>query len=129
MRIGLDAMGGDYAPKETILGALDALGLLEEQTTLVLFGDKDVITKNLPGDLPGKIEIQHCPTFINMGEHPVKALKSKPDASIPTGIGMLKHGKIDAFCGAGNTGAMHVASMFTIKTIPGIIAPIRLIEQ
>jgi phosphate acyltransferase len=123
MRIGLDAMGGDYAPKETILGALDALELLEDRTKIVLLGDREVILKNLPGELPKKIEIHHTPSFIEMGEHPVKALKTKPDASIPTGIGMLKLGHIDAFCSAGNTGAMHVASMFTIKTIPGIIRP------
>ncbi len=123
MRIGLDAMGGDFAPKEPILGAIEALRLLEPETSIVLIGDEEEIHRYLPDDLSHRIEILHTPKAIGMGEHPVKALKEKPEASIPTGIGLLKMGKIDAFCSAGNTGAMHVASMFTIKTIPGIIRP------
>ncbi len=116
-------MGGDYAPTETVQGALTALELLEDQTSLVLIGDEEKIRAEVQGDLPSRIEVMHSPSYIEMGEHPVKALKQKPDASIPMGIGMLKKGAIDAFCSAGNTGAMHVASMFVIKTIPGIIRP------
>ena len=116
-------MGGDFAPLEPILGSIEALELLEQRTTIVLFGDQEEIHNHLPDQIPDQIEIFHTPSSIGMGEHPVKALKTKPDASIPTGIGMLRHQKLDAFCSAGNTGAMHVASMFTVKTIPGIIRP------
>ena len=58
-----------------------------------------------------------------MGEHPTKAFSTKPNSSITIGYGLLKSGRVQAFCGAGNTGAMHVGAMFTIKAIEGIIRP------
>ena len=58
-----------------------------------------------------------------MAEHPVKALSAKPKSSINVGYGLLKARKVDAFCGAGNTGAMHVGAMFSIKSVEGIIRP------
>jgi glycerol-3-phosphate acyltransferase PlsX len=58
-----------------------------------------------------------------MGEHPTKAFSQKPNSSISVGFKLLKEKQIDAFASAGNTGAMLVGSMFTVKAIPGVIRP------
>ncbi|MDX1628607.1 MAG: phosphate--acyl-ACP acyltransferase, partial [Fulvivirga sp.] len=69
------------------------------------------------------IEIYNADEVIEMGDHPIKALSQKPNASIPVGYGLHKKGVVKAFCSAGSTGAMHVGAMFTIKAIEGIIRP------
>ncbi|TRX61777.1 phosphate acyltransferase PlsX [Fulvivirga sp. M361] len=125
MKIALDAMGGDYAPDSTVDGAVLACKELPADTSIVLIGDKGVIEHKLEGyDInSSQIEIVHADDVINMGEHPTKAFSTKPKASIPIGYGMLKSGEVASFSSAGNTGAMHVGAMFTIKSIEGIIRP------
>lgn len=125
MRIGIDVMGGDFAPKEPILGALATLLEFNGKIEIVLLGDKNKIIHILKdaGKKKDTFEIIHAPDVIEMGEHPTKAVARKKDSSIVQGFSALKNGEIDAFVGAGNTGAMMVGAMFTIKTIPGIIRP------
>lgn len=118
-------MGGDYAPKETLAGAALALKELPDHVRLVLIGDREAIqqewaTYGLPQD---RIEIVHAPSVIGMGDHPTKAFQQKTDSSIAVGFQLLKEGKIDSFASAGNTGAMLVGSMFTVKAINGILRP------
>ncbi|HEY0057056.1 MAG TPA: phosphate acyltransferase PlsX [Pedobacter sp.] len=125
MRIGLDIMGGDYAPKAAVLGAIDAFDALEPHQKIVLIGDKDQalpILKERDFD-PDKFEFVHTTEVIGMGEHPTKAITQKPDSSISIGFRMLKEGSLDSFASAGNTGAMLVGAMFSVKTIPGVIRP------
>ena len=125
MKIGLDIMGGDYAPKATVLGAIAALEALSADQKLVLFGDKDQILPLLSeqGVSPDNFEFVHTTEVIGMGEHATKAVFQKPDSSISVGFQYLKEGKIDSFASAGNTGAMLVGAMFSVKTIPGVIRP------
>ncbi|MEQ8927700.1 MAG: phosphate acyltransferase PlsX [Fulvivirga sp.] len=125
MKIALDAMGGDFAPDSTVKGAGLAAKELPEGVTLVLIGDENVINGKLEefNIDESNIEVVHASDVIEMGEHPTKALTQKPEASIPVGFGLLKKGMVNAFASAGNTGAMHVGAMFTIKTIEGIIRP------
>ncbi len=125
MKIALDAMGGDFAPDSTIQGAVLACEELPDDCKLVLIGQEELIRQKLHefGLDSHKIEIINAHEVIEMGEHPTKAFSTKPNASIPVGYGMLKKGTIQAFSGAGNTGAMHVGAMFTIKAIEGIIRP------
>jgi glycerol-3-phosphate acyltransferase PlsX len=123
MNIALDAMGGDFAPHEAILGAIEAAELFKEDSQIVLIGDEEQIRSKIPKKYSSKIQIVHAPESIGMGEHPVKALNAKPNSSINVGYGLLKARKIDAFCGAGNTGAMHVGAMFSIKSAEGVIRP------
>lgn len=125
MKIGLDIMGGDYAPKATVLGAIEARKSLSPEQTLVLIGDEGVAKEvlqqnNVSADL---FEFVHTTEVIGMGEHPTKAIVQKPDASISVGFKMLKEGQIAAFASAGNTGAMLVGGMFSVKTIPGVVRP------
>jgi glycerol-3-phosphate acyltransferase PlsX len=124
MKIGLDIMGGDYAPKATVLGAIEAYKVLQGHT-LVLIGDKDAAVGILRENNfdPDSFEYVHTTEVIGMGEHPTKAVVQKADSSISVGFRLLKEGKIDAFSSAGNTGAMLVGSMFSVKTIPGILRP------
>lgn len=124
MKIGLDIMGGDYAPKATVLGAIEAYKVLSDHT-LVLIGDKDAAISILRENNfdPDNFEYVHTTEVIGMGEHPTKAVVQKPDSSISVGFKLLKDGQIDAFSSAGNTGAMLVGSMFSVKAIPGILRP------
>ena len=125
MKIALDAMGGDFAPDCTVVGAKLASQEISEDTKIVLVGKEDLLKSKLKEhDVTSpNIEIFNADEVIDMGEHPTKALSQKPNASIPVGYGLLKSGAVNAFCSAGNTGAMHVGAMFTIKAIEGIIRP------
>lgn len=124
MRIGIDAMGGDYAPLEAIKGT--ALAKVQfPDVELVMFGDQSDIIRiaNSEGiDIAG-IEIVHCSQVVEMSEHPVKALASKRDSSITVGFEHLAGKKIDAFMSAGNTGAMLVGSIQILKPIEGVDRP------
>lgn len=125
MKIGLDIMGGDYAPKATVLGAIDAYKELLPTERLVLIGDKDIAAGILKENdfNPDHFEFVHTTEVIGMGEHPTKAIVQKPDSSISVGFKLLKDGAIQAFSSAGNTGAMLVGAMFSVKAIPGVIRP------
>jgi glycerol-3-phosphate acyltransferase PlsX len=125
MRIGIDIMGGDFAPKKTVHGAILALKELPTDTQIVLFGRKSEILSELKriNTSSEKFEIIDCADVINMGEHPTKAFKSKPNSSIAIGFEYLAKGKIDGFASAGNTGAMFVGGFYSVKAITGILRP------
>lgn len=125
MRIGIDILGGDYAPEATVSGAILAYQELHSDTSLVLFGDRDKIIdicKKQDFD-PAHLEIVHTTENIGMDEYPAKAFTLKPNASIPIGFYFLHSGKIDGFASAGNTGAMLVGAMQVVKSIPGVLRP------
>ena len=125
MKIGLDIMGGDFAPKATVLGAIEAQKALLPGQKIILFGDKDqalpLISEN--GIDPDVFEYVHTKEMIGMGEHAAKAVLQKPTSSISLGFQYLKDGQIDAFSSAGNTGAMLVGAMFSVKPVAGVIRP------
>lgn len=125
MRIGVDAMGGDYAPRAVVSGAVLAMKEFHRGVTLVLIGDKKRILEELKKyDVPSdKYEIVHAPDVIGMGESPIKAFTQKPHSSIAVGFRLMMERKIVAFASAGNTGAILVGAMYSIKTIPGVIRP------
>jgi len=125
MKIGIDIMGGDFAPKSTIGGVVLAHAELPADVELCLFGNEKIITALLIefGANPKNFKIFHASEVIGMAEHPTKALTQKPDSSIALGFRMLADKKIDAFAGVGNTGAMLVGSIYSVGTIEGIIRP------
>jgi len=125
MKIGVDILGGDFAPEATVEGSILASQQLGNKVSLVLFGDKnriiDICTrKNID---PSVFDIVHTSTMIGMDEYPAKAFTQKSQASIPLGFSYLKAGRIDGFASAGNTGAMMVGAMQVVKSIPGVIRP------
>jgi len=126
MKIGIDIYGGDFAPEATIDGSIMALEELLADEQLVLIGNENVIRERCisKGVDPSRFEIIHTDEWIEMSEHPAKAFTSKPKSSIGLGFGMLQKGYLDGFASAGNTGAMLVAAMYTIKSISGVIRPV-----
>lgn len=125
MRIGIDLMGGDFAPKSVIEGSILAYPLLRPNENLVLIGNKteaEALFRSHDFN-PDHFEIIHTEESIGMAETPTKAIQKKPNSSIGIGFDLLKKGSIHAFGSAGNTGAMLVGSLFSVKTIPGVIRP------
>ncbi len=125
MKIALDAMGGDFAPQAVVEGALLAAETLTDEVEIFLIGDETTIQDLLQkhGYTGSRIKVVHASQVIGMGEHPTKALTQKPDSSIAVGYGMLASKKADAFCSAGNTGAMLVGAVFSVKQVEGILRP------
>ena len=125
MRIGLDVMGGDFAPMAVLEGAFDALEHLSEGDRIVLVGDIDQIREKLDADGvgPSVFDILPSTEVIGMGEHPAKSFAQKKDSSISVGFRKLKEGGIQGFCSAGNTGAMLVGASYTVNVIPGVFRP------
>lgn len=125
MNIALDMMGGDYAPAEAVKGVKEFLLDHKNGVNLVLIGDEVQINPLLQssGLNSENVKIVHAPEVIGMHEHPTKALKEKQKSSISIGFHLLSTGKCDAFISAGNTGAMLVGALYSIKAIPGVIRP------
>ena len=125
IRIGIDIMGGDFAPQATTEGAILACQELADTVDLVLIGDEKAIQKILKskGVDPNDFSVVHAPEVIEMGDHPSKAFVKKPNSSIAVGFHLLKEGKIDGFASAGNTGAMFVGGYMSVKPIAGVMRP------
>lgn len=124
-KIAVDAMGGDFAPDVVIDGALQASELMSDDYQIVLIGKQDLLLDGLHNKnfKKGKIELNFAPDVIEMHEHPTRAFSQKPNSSIGVGFKLLKEGSVQAFCSAGNTGAMMVGSLFTLKTVGNIQRP------
>jgi glycerol-3-phosphate acyltransferase PlsX len=125
MQIGIDMMGGDFAPASTIGGAILARESLPANVQLVLIGDRDAADRYSEEhhlDLSG-ISVIHSKDSVGMDDNPLKAFKEKPNAGLFLGQRMLMDGSLNGFCSAGSTGAMMVGAMQIITSIPGIIRP------
>ncbi|HTL81602.1 MAG TPA: phosphate acyltransferase PlsX [Bacteroidia bacterium] len=125
MKIGIDILGGDFAPEAMLEGARLAAAEFPSTVRTVLIGDQQMIRQwcgSNDFDLTN-VDIVHATDVIGMGEHPVKAFSSKPDSTIATGFRLMKEGNLDAFSSCGNSGAMLVGAMYTIKAIAGVIRP------
>ena len=125
MNIGLDMMGGDFAPLEAVKGVAAYLSEQSSAAHLTLIGKESEITPliseyNIPANT---VTVINADQVIDMHEHPTKALKEKQNSSIAVGFHLLASGKIDAFISAGNTGAMLVGALFSIKAIDGVSRP------
>ncbi|MBS1948970.1 MAG: phosphate acyltransferase PlsX [Bacteroidetes bacterium] len=125
MNIGLDMMGGDYTPREAVKGVQLYLSENPSAALLFLFGDETQLNEllNEYSISSPHVKVVHAPQVIGMHEHPTKALKEKQQSSIAVGFHLLASGKTDAFISAGNTGAMMVGALFSIKTIEGVQRP------
>jgi len=125
MKIGIDILGGDFAPEANIAGAVLAKKELPQDVQLVLIGDQEQILSGLNalGESGNDYIISHAPDVITMHDHPTRAIPQKPNSSISVGFDLLARNEIDVFASTGNTGAMLVGSIYKINTIPGIIRP------
>jgi len=125
MKVGIDVLGGDFAPDANLAGAILARKELPTHVGIVLIGDQELILSGLSALNADEkdFEIIHAPDVITMSDHPTRAIAQKPNSSIAVGFGLLSKGLIQAFASTGNTGAMLVGSMYVINTIPGVIRP------
>ncbi len=123
-RIVIDAMGGDFAPQNAVLGAVQAYNE-SGQFELFLVGKEDEIKKVLAENnlTFGTDKIINASQVIEMKDAPTNSLKTKPDSSIVVGAKLVKDNKADAFVSAGNTGAMMAASTLIMGRIPGVGRP------
>ncbi len=126
MRISIDAMGGDFAPREIVAGTLRAAEDLTGIEKLFLVGDETAIKAELAkhkGSIPACIEIVHCSEVVGMGESPATAIRRKKDSSIARSVELVKDGKADAIFSAGNTGAAVAAATLKLRTLAGVDRP------
>ncbi|MDK9709608.1 phosphate acyltransferase PlsX [Acidaminobacter sp.] len=123
MRIGIDAMGGDHAPEAVVKGAVEALSMISAD--LVLIGMEDQIKAQLASLKydANRLIIHHASEVIENEDKPVRAIKSKKDASMVVGFEMLKNGSIDALLSAGNTGALLAGGLLKVGRIKGLDRP------
>ncbi len=124
MRFAIDAMGGDYAPREIIRGAVAARDLLPEDD-IVLVGDSGAIEAELAaaGAARERIAIVHASQRVEMAETPVEAVRKKPDSSMKRAMELMARREVDAVVSAGNTGAFVAAAHMVAKRLPGIRRP------
>ncbi len=124
MKIAVDAMGGDYAPKEIVLGALRAARQFDCE--IVLVGDekriKDVLASERDWEKL-KLTVRHASEVVGMDEHPADAVRQKKDSSVVVAMRMVKDGECDAVISAGSTGAAVAAAQLVLKRIKGIKRP------
>ncbi|HBF6956086.1 TPA: phosphate acyltransferase PlsX [Clostridioides difficile] len=123
MKIVIDGMGGDNAPKSNVEGAVNAIK--EYQVDLIITGDKDLLEKefsNYEFDR-NKLEIVHTTEIIENEDKPVKAIRSKKDSSMVVALNLVKEGKADAIISAENTGALLAGGLFVVGRIKGIDRP------
>jgi len=123
MKIALDAMGGDYAPEEVVKGAI--LALQERDLEIILLGDigklKDELIKYTYRK--DKLSVIDCKEYIETGEFPLNAVRSKRDSSIVVGMKLIKNNQADAFISAGNSGAVMAAALLELGCVPEIRRP------
>ncbi len=133
-RVALDAMGGDFAPRATVAGALLALAELEREHSLQLVGQTSVVQATIDELLAGemaahaaaardRLEIVEAPDVITMTDKPTVALRGKPQSSMVVGLRLQAEGRSDAFVSAGNTGAQMAASAFVLGLHQGLARP------
>lgn len=123
IRIAVDAMGGDYAPRDVVQGSVAAAREMPS-VEVVLVGDQQRLSAELRGvSLPSNVTIRHASQIIEMGESPVYAIRRKRDASIVVCAQMVQEGQADAFFSAGNSGAAMAVAALQIGRIPGIERP------
>ena len=126
MKIAIDAMGGDFAPLETVLGSIEAVRA-NEHIEVVLVGDEQQIFNILEARNEAKnprISVHHASEVIGMDEHPGQALRKKKDASIVVATALVRDNHCDAVIAPGSTGAAVAAALFGLGRIKGVDRPV-----
>ena len=123
IRVALDAMGGDSAPRNEIAGVAEALADLPDGFLIQLVGRSSAIEAELahhPGVDRSRLEIHEAPDVIGMSEKPLQAIRKKPNSSMVVGLALVRDGRCDAFISAGNTGAMLAGSTMLLGLHDGV---------
>ncbi len=125
VRIVVDAMGGDFAPKNEVSGAVGALRQLKNEFELIFVGREDAIHEELKAHETRGLSysVVHASEIITMEDSPTAALKQKKDSSLAVGMRLQQEGKADAFVSTGNTGAVLSASTLILGRVKGVSRP------
>ena len=125
MRIVLDAMGTDDAPRIEVAGAIEALREHEPDVELILVGDREVIDAELARHemVPNRISVHHAPDRVQADDSPASVIRTKPNSSIVVGLELQRKRDADAFVSAGSTGAVMATSLFKLRPLPGVDRP------
>ena len=125
LRIAIDAMGGDQAPRVVVEGVVEASSLLNQGEELILVGDEGAIKKEMEDLSTGHllISVVHASESIYMDESPILALRKKKDSSIAVALAMQQKGEVEAVVSAGNTGAVMASSVWKLKKLEGVDRP------
>lgn len=125
VRIGVDAMGGDFAPHEIVRGVVGALDLLDPDDRILMYGVRATVEPVMSelGLQDSRVALIDCPQAIGMEESPVDALRQKRDSSIVRMVTAAGKGELDCVISAGNTGAFAAACQLRIKPIPRVSRP------
>lgn len=122
MRIAVDAMGGDNAPKEIVLGGLKAAAERKD-VTIMFYGDEDAIKAEIEGPTPENVEIIHAADKILSEDDPVRAVRTKRESSMVMAARAVRNGEADALISAGNTGALLTAGLLVVGRMKGVERP------
>lgn len=126
MRIVLDAMGTDQSPATEVAGAVEALRQMDSGLEILLVGDEGRIRTELEvhGDVPrDRLRVVHAAERVLPTDSPAAVVRRKPQSSIVVGLKLQKEGEADAFVSGGSTGAVMAASLFILRTLPGVDRP------
>ena len=125
MRIAVDAMGGDHAPREIVDGVVQAARELHDAETIFLVGDEARLVDELDkhSAVPPHVEIVHASQVVEMGESPAQAIRRKKDSSISRSLDLVKEGRADAVFSAGSTGAAVAGATLKLRTLDNISRP------
>ena len=126
MRIALDAMGGDFAPREIVRGGVEGAAKLKDVASVVLVGAEAVIAEELRrcgGRASKRLRVVNATEAVGMDEAPAVAVRRKKDASINRCMELLKSGEVDAVVSAGNSGAVVAAAVFCMGRVKGVARP------
>ena len=127
IRLAVDAMGGDFGPREVVPGAIDH-ALAHPEDRVLLVGDPASIAAVAPS-LPPNVEVVPASQVVKMDEHPALALREKRDASITVGCDLVRNGRADAIVTAGHTGAAMAAAVLRIGRLPGVDRPALAVQM
>lgn len=125
IKVALDAMGGDFAPKAVIEGAIQAAKDAQGKFSIILAGPEDVVKQQLDafGYDGSGIEIFHAPDLVAMDDSPTAVLKTKPNSGLVACVGLQKKGLAQASISAGNSGAMMAACLMVLGRVGNIPRP------
>lgn len=126
MKIAVDAMGGDFAPREIVTGAISAARTAKRRFEIILVGDEEKIKRELSFHFrldELALSIKHASQQVEMDDSPAEAIRRKKDSSIAVAMELHKNGEVDAVVSAGNTGAVLGSALLKLRKIKGVIRP------
>ena len=116
-------MGGDFAPRNVVEGALACARSSQFDFSILLVGQEEAVRPHLPAQLPPGISFKHADEVVDMHDSIATALKAKKQSSMYVSLSMQREGEVQGFISAGNTGAVMALSTLILGRLPGVERP------